>query len=85
MKYLTGFTTESSAKDYSKAIAENQGCHGDITEYWFEVIKHKDRNEWAFVVPEGEENKLTTEEQARLQTFAELAADGWFPNPPIPE
>jgi len=83
MKYLIGFFIEGDAEMRSRVIAQEQGCFGDITEYWYGVYKHYARAEWALVIPQGEENKLTQEEQDDLKTQQECDDDGWFP-PPIP-
>lgn len=66
----------------SQAIAEAHNCDGVKTKYWFATGKHPARDEWAFVVPEGEEYNLDAEEQARLISLAEAQSQGWFP-PPI--
>lgn len=82
MKYLTGFNSEKAAKDYSLAIGQNLGCHNDITVDWFKVIKHLTQDEWAFVVPEGEEHKLTMEEQGQLKDSEYMIENGWFSDLP---
>jgi hypothetical protein len=84
MKYLIGLSPEEAAKTRDRAIAIMQGCSGLITEYWFQIIKHPEREEWGMTIPEGEEDKLTTEEISTLKTEEYMDEDGWFPEPPFP-
>jgi len=79
MKYLVGFETENEAKQRSEEIAIVEGCVGEVSKYWFGIIKHKDRDEWAMCIPEGEEDKITQNEQDLLKEHSELDLDGWFP------
>ena len=80
MEFLVGYSTLASAQNRSNEIAITQGCTGDITAYWFGWIKHPDRAEWGLVIPEEYESLLTAEEQALLESYATLDADGWFPD-----
>jgi len=79
MKYLIGLSPEEVAKTRTRIAAEAKGCTGNVTTYWFAVIKHETRDEWGLCIPEGQEDLLTPEEIAVLKTWEYLDEDGWWP------
>jgi len=81
MKYLIGYLTENAVKERDRDIAIAQGCHGDITEYWFTMLKHPERSEWGMAIPDDQEDKITAEEVDILKTKEYMDNDGWFPDP----
>jgi len=81
MEYLI-YQDLQSAKDRSFQIADEQGCTDDVTMYWFTVISHPTNGEGAMCIGEGEENKLTTQEQSELVNQQYMDDNGWFP--PLP-
>jgi hypothetical protein len=82
MKYLL-FQTEQEALNRSKEICISQGCTGDTTTYWFEVIKNSLTEEGAMQVPEGQELLLTEQEILELKNQQYMNDNGWFPDQPI--
>ena len=83
--YLVGYSTEIAAKNRSHEAAIQMGCNpDDVTQYWFPVLKHPNRDEWAMLIHDNVE-LLTIEEQALLVTEEIVRADGWFDMPSPPE
>ena len=81
MTYLI-YQDIQSAKDRSFQIADEQECTDDVTMYWFTVINHPTNLEGAMCINEGEENKLTSQEQSELVNQQYMDDNGWFP--PLP-
>lgn len=73
MKYLI-FNTENELNTRNEQIALFQGCTGDVTQYWFGVIKHPDQDLWALCV--DNESLLSEQEQSQLKTEEQMT--GWF-------
>lgn len=78
MKFLTGFFSLEDAEQRSADIAKKNGCKGDISKFWFQVIKHKDDKEYALVIPDGEEMQLDKEEISALKDLDYMEKDNWF-------
>ena len=81
MKYLI-YKDNQQAKSRSFEIALEQGCTDDVTMFWFMVINKPQSIESAMQIPDGEENKLTIEEQSKLVTQEYMENNGWFPKRP---
>ena len=83
MQYLI-YSNHQQAEDRSFDIATEQGCSDYITMYWFNVMNHPTNGESAMCIGEGEENKLTIEEQNELVSQLYMDINGWFPpSPPL--
>jgi hypothetical protein len=78
MQYLI-YPNHQDAVNRSFDIATEQGCTDNVTMYWFGVINHPTNNEAAMQIPEGEENKLTSQEQSQLVSQEYMDGNGWFP------
>ncbi len=63
----------ADADAISARVAGEQGCTGDVTARWFEVIVHPADGRGALVVSGDDAATLTAEEQAAL--VASLTAD----------
>ena len=77
MQYLI-YINNQEAKYRSFNIATEQGCSDDPTAYWFNVINHPTNGEAAMCIGEGEEDKLTIEEQSKLVSKEYMDINGWF-------
>lgn len=84
MKYLIGYFQESVPLARSEEIACDQGCHGEITLYWFGVFQKYDAEEWGMAIPEDQEDKITQEEIDSLKTWEYLDDNDWWSPPPLP-
>lgn len=83
MKYLI-YLNHQQAEDRSFDIATEQGCTDDATMFWFNVADHPTNGEAAMCIGEGEEDKLTVEEQNQLVSQFYMDINGWFPpSPPL--
>jgi hypothetical protein len=63
----------ADADAISARVASEQGCTGDVTARWFEVMAHPTDGRAAFAVSDGDAGNLTSDEQAAL--VASLTAD----------
>jgi hypothetical protein len=80
MKYLI-FDTEDKANTRNQQIAIEQGAgdnQGDITQYWFAMIKHQENDLWCLCIPEDDLNKITEEEKSNLKDYNYLENNGWI-------
>lgn len=83
MRYLI-YANEQDAKNRSEQIANEQGCSGNLTKYWFGwVISYSNSPATALIVPEDQMTKLDSSEQSLLQTQSQLESMDWFPPPSI--
>ena len=83
MQYLI-YSNHQQAEDRSFDIATEQGCSDYVTSYWFNVVDHPTNGEAAMCIGEGEEDKLTIEEQNELVSQLYMDINGWFPpSPPL--
>jgi hypothetical protein len=83
MKYLI-YGDEQDAKNRSEQIANEQGCSGNLTKYWFGwVTSYSNPPATALIVPEDQITKLDSSEQSLLQTQLQLESMDWFPPPSI--
>lgn len=76
MKYL--IDTLENLQSISSRIANERGCDGLYTIYWFGWTKHPTREEYTLLVPNEEVSLLTVGEQNLLKEQEELNLDGWF-------
>ena len=74
MKYLTNFSSEQSAKDYSKECRDMVQNPTMTIEYMFSHIKHSTRTEWALIIPSGWEQYL---KQADVSNLIDRLDDTW--------
>ena len=81
MQYLI-FENNDKAKVRSFQIAIEQGCSDDVTMFWFLVINKPQGIESALQIPDGEEDKLTIQEQNELVSQEYMDVNGWFPSRP---
>lgn len=81
MQYLI-YPNHAEAEARSFDIATEQGCTDDVTMFWFGIVDHPTNGESAMQIPEGEEDKLTEQEQSELVSQEYMDVNGWFP--PIP-
>lgn len=83
MQYLI-YNTKAAAQSRTAQIATNLGCGknpADVTKYWFGVIEHPTNiPQSALMIPEGEEDKLTTTERNALKSEDFMTQQGWFTN-----
>lgn len=79
-KYLTGFTSEQAAKDYSEALYNlEQHPTSSSTKYLFGWEKHPTLNDWILIIPEGMEDKVPS---ADLPKLIDSLSSDWFPEDP---
>jgi hypothetical protein len=78
MQYLI-YPSHELAVQRSYNIASEQGCTDDVTAYWFVIVDHPTNGESAMQILEGEEDKLTPEEQSQLVSQQFMDDNGWFP------
>jgi hypothetical protein len=84
MKYLI-YGNEQDAKNRSEQIANEQGCSGNLTKYWFGwITSYSNPPATAMIVPDDQTDLLNHSEQSLLQTNAQLEAMGWFPPQILP-
>jgi len=81
MQYLI-YPSHELADQRSYDIADEQGCTNNVTTHWFGIVDHPTSGESAMQIIEGEEDKLTVEEQSQLVSQQFMDDNGWFP--PIP-
>lgn len=83
MKYLI-YGNLGDVKNRSEQIAQNIGCNGNVTKYWFGWIQsYSDQSFYAMEVPENQINLLNNSEISLLQDEEFMNSNGWFP-PPLP-
>lgn len=83
MKYLI-YGNEQDAKNRSEQIANEQGCSGNLTKYWFGwVTSYSNPPATALIIPEDQTDKLNPSEQSLLQTQDQIKSMDWFPPPSI--
>lgn len=63
----------ADADAISARVASEQGCTGDVTARWFEVVAHPADGRAALAVGDADDAKLKADEQAAL--VASLTAD----------
>lgn len=74
MSYLI-CSTFAAAEAISARVAAEQGCTGDVTTQWFDVITHPSDGRTALAVSDVDAAKLAAGERAALVTS--LTVD-WF-------
>lgn len=75
MKYLV-FNSLETSNARNQQIAVNKGCSGNITNGWFNIIKHPEQELYALVI--DDETTLTMQEKSELKLYDELNSEGWF-------
>jgi len=65
MQYLI-CASHADAIAISARVAQEQGCTGDVTAYWFGVQDHPTDGRAAVLVLADEEDKLSPDERAEL-------------------
>lgn len=80
MAYLRGFTSEQSAKDYSKECRDLISNPTMTVEYLFNWAKHPTLSEWMLIIPEPWIRYVKPEDVDKL--FTELGSE-WFSDPAI--
>lgn len=78
MQYLI-YPNHQEAKIRSFQISSEQGCSDNVTTYWFRVVNHPTNGESAMEIGDGQENKLTSQEQSELISQQTMDDNGWFP------
>lgn len=74
MEKLLNFNTKEEAMARNEQIAREAGCNWtpdgpNVTRYYFDFVENESTRQFALVVPEEEEGRLTGQERAALVSW----------------